>query len=224
MSETRRLLLFVILCLAGLFGRAQVNDAQAWLTAGVEKKLLPGLSVGLEEEVRLEENMTEVGTVYTDLSARYRLNKRFSAAIVYRLTLKRRLDDTYARYHGWYVQGTYREKFAPVILVLRLRYQSRYAEEPASEKASLPKNHFRTRLMVRYDTDRKFEPYLYSEAYFSTGVPAWASFDQLKLCAGVEYTFNRAHSVDLHYLVSREYNVSDPETDFVVGIGYNFKF
>ena len=46
MSETRRLLLFVILCLAGLFGRAQVNDAQAWLTAGVEKKLLPGLSVG----------------------------------------------------------------------------------------------------------------------------------------------------------------------------------
>ena len=78
--------------------------------------------------------------------------------------------------------------------------------------------------MVKYDIQEKIEPYVYAETFFKTGVPAGQSFDELRLCAGVEYAFNRMHKIDLHYLICREYNVKNPETAYVIGAGYYFTF
>jgi len=203
---------------------AQVNDAQLWFSAGVEKKLTPALSIEVIEELRLNENITEAGTWYTDLGMSYRFLNRFKVGGAYRFSLKRRLDDTYQRYNSWYAEAVCREKFKPMGLALRVRYQSRYAESFTSEKAAVPRNHMRTKLTVKYDLDRKFEPYCYAETYFRCGVSAYGSFDQLRLCAGIEYTFNRMHMIDLHYLFSREYNVANPETEYVIGIEYYFTF
>jgi len=201
-----------------------VNDAQLWFSAGVEKRLTPALSIEVTEELRLNENITEAGTLYTDLGISYRFLKHFKVGGAYRFSLKRRLDDTYARFNSWYAQAFYREKLGPVSLALRLRYQSKYAETYTSERASVPRNHVRTKLTVKYDLNRKFEPYCYAETYFRCGVQAYESFDQLRLCAGIEYTFNRMHMIDLHYMFSREYNVSSPETEYVIGIEYYFTF
>lgn len=217
-------LLFMVFILAGSALRSQVNDAQLWMSVKLEKKLTPALAIEFTEEVRLDENITEVGTIYSDLGISYRFWKRFKAGASYRYSLKRRLDDTYEPRHSWYVEGSYREKFKPVILVLRLRYQSRYAESFTSEKAEVPKNHFRTKLTVKYDLDKKFEPYVYAETYFRTGVPASQSFDELRLCGGIEYAFNRMHMIDLHYIFSREYSVKNPETDYIIGISYSLTF
>jgi hypothetical protein len=214
----------VFLLLAGNNLLAQVNDAQLWLSANLEKKITPRLTAGFTGEIRMNENMTEAGTIFSDAGVSYRFLKRFKAGASYRFTMKRRLDDTYKYQHSWYVDASYREKLKPVTLMLRLRYQSRYAEEYTSKKSEIPKNHLRSKLTVKYDLHKKFEPYLYGETYFRTGVPVSVSFDQLRLCAGIEYTFNRIHMIDLHYLFSREYNTIDPETDFVIGVSYYFSF
>lgn len=217
-------LLFLFFILAGSTLRSQVNDAQLWMSVKLEKKLTPALAIEFTEEVRLDENITEVGTIYSDLGISYRFWKRFKIGASYRYSLKRRLDDTYEARHSWYAEGSYREKIKPVILVFRLRYQSRYAESFTSEKAEVPKNHLRTKLTVKYDLDKKFEPYVYAETYFRTGVPASQSFDELRLCGGIEYAFNRMHMIDLHYIFSRAYNVKNPETDYIIGISYSFTF
>jgi hypothetical protein len=224
MINLQRCLLLCCLVLAGSFLHAQVNDAQLWLSVNLEKKLTSSLSVGFSEEVRLNENMTEVGTVYSDLGLSYRFLKRFKAGASYRFSLKRRLDDTYEKFHSWYAECTFKEKFRPVSVLVRLRYQSRYDDPGTSEKAALSENHIRTKVTLKYDLDKKFEPYIFGEAFFGTGVPAAVSFDQLRLCTGIEYTFNRMHMIDLHYLIRREYNAKNPETDYVVGLGYYLKF
>ncbi|MCX6304656.1 MAG: DUF2490 domain-containing protein [Bacteroidetes bacterium] len=224
MTKRPGYLLIFFLVLAGNTLRSQVNDAQLWLSANLEKKLTPALSLGFTEEMRMNENITEVGTIFSDLGLSYRFLQRFKAGASYRFTMKRRYDDTYKYQNSWYVEGSYREKLKPVTLALRLRYQSRYAEEQTTKKSEIPKNHLRTKLTVKYDLQKKFEPYLYAETYFRTGVTAAYSFDQLRLCAGMEYTFNRMHMIDLHYLFCREYNVVNPETDYVIGIGYYFTF
>lgn len=203
---------------------AQVSDAQMWFTADIEKKITPALSAALTEEVRLTENISEVGVLFSDLGLNYKFLKRFRVGAFGRFTLKRRLDDTYRPFYSWYAEFTAREKFKPVGLALRLRYQSRYSEYGTSERAAIPTNHLRTKLTVKIDLDSKFEPYAYAETYFLTCVPASRSFDQLRLCAGVNYSFNRRHSVDLHYLFAREFNVSNPETDYVIGLGYALTF
>ncbi|MCX6266736.1 MAG: DUF2490 domain-containing protein [Bacteroidetes bacterium] len=224
MIKIPRHLLLVFLFLAGESLYSQVSDAQLWLSVNLEKRLTPALAIEFTEEVRMNENMTEAGTIYSDLGISYRFLKQFKIGGSYRLAMKRRLNDTYERMNSWYVDGSFREKFKPIGLALRLRYQSRYSEAFTSEKAAIPKNHLRTKLTVKYDLQKKFEPYLYAETYFRTGVPASVSFDQLRLCAGIEYSFNRRHMVDLHYLFCREYNAVNPETDYVIGIEYYFTF
>lgn len=218
----RLLFLPALLTWSGL--AAQVNDAQMWLTAEVEKKITPALSAAFTEEVRLTENMSEVGAVYSDLGVNYKFLKRFKVGAFGRFTLKRRLDDTYQPFWSWYAELTAREKFKPVGLALRLRYQSRYAEYGTSERAAIASNHIRAKLTVKFDLDLKLEPYVYAETYFRTCVPAYQSFDQLRLCAGVNYAFSRRHAVDLHYLVAREFNAVNPETDYVIGLGYVLTF
>jgi len=224
MINMQRYLLLICLLLTGGSLHAQVNDAQLWLSVNLEKKLTSDFTIGFSEEIRLNENMTEVGTVYSDLGLSYRFLKRFKAGATYRFTLKRRLDDTYKKYHSWYAECTYKEKIKPVSMLLRLRYQSRYDEPYTSENAAISENHFRTKVTLKYDLDKKFAPYVFGEAFFGTGVPAYRSFDQLRLCAGIEYSFNRMHMIDLHYLFRREYNVNNPETDYVVGVAYYLKF
>ena len=218
------LLLLFILILVGNGLRSQVNDAQLWMSVNLEKKLTPALSVLFTEEIKVDENITEVGTLYSDIGISYRFWKKFKAGASYRFVLKRRLDDTYKKYHSWYAEGFYREKFKPVGLTLRLRYQSRYAEEFSSEKSAIPKSHIRTKLTVKYDLQKKFEPYVYAETFFRMGETAVQSFDQLRLCAGIEYTFNRRHMIDLRYLFCREYNAVNPETDYVVVLSYYLIF
>ena len=224
MSKTPGYFLVFLLILVGNSLCAQVNDAQLWLSVNLEKKITPALAILFTQELRLNENMTETGTIFSDLGLNYRFSKRFKAGASYRFTLKRQLDDTYERKSSWYLEGFYREKLNPVSMVLRLRYQSRYAEASTSEKAGIPENHLRTKLTIKYDLNKKFEPYLYGEAFFQTCMPASQSFDQLRLCAGIEYTFNRMHMIDLHYLFCRQYNAVNPETDYVIGLGFYFTF
>jgi predicted porin len=213
--------LFLLPC-GGL--RAQYRDAGLWLSANVRKMITRGLSVDLTGELRMNENMTEAGTLMTDIGLQYRFSKRFRAAISYRFTLKRRLDDTYSHWNSWYLDGYYREKINPVTLALRLRVQSKYAELNSSDKATVTNSHIRTKLTLKYDLKMKFEPYVYAETFFRFDVPASRSLDQMRFCAGIEYAFNRKHLVDLHYLICKEVNVSNPETDFVIGLDYCFTF
>ena len=77
---------------------------------------------------------------------------------------------------------------------------------------------------MKFDTDSKFEPYVYTETFFRLSVPAAESLDLVRWCAGVEYAFNRMHMIDLHYLIQKEMNVKNPVTDYVIGLSYQFSF
>jgi hypothetical protein len=46
----------------------------------------------------------------------------------------------------------------------------------------------------------------------------------MRFGAGVEYTFNRMHMIDLQYLIRHEKNAVNPETDYVVGVSYYLTF
>lgn len=222
----RRVKVAVVICflLSGFSSKAQVNDAQAWLNLNVEKKITPRFSATVTGEVRLDENYSEVGTILCDLGLSYRFNDRLKAAISYRYSLKRRLDDTYEPRHSWYADGYYRERFKPVELVFRLRYQARYDEAYTSAESTTPTNHLRTKLTAKLDLNRKYLPYLFGELFFRTSPSKYQPMDQFRAGAGVEYSFNRRNKIDLNYFISRETGVNNPETDFVIGFGYFYLF
>ncbi len=205
-------------------GNAQVNDAGLWLSVNIEKKITPLLSAYFTEELRMNENITEAGTIFSEFGLSYRLSKRFKVGATYRHSHKRNLDDSYDTRQRWYFDFTYRERVSVLTLLLRMRFQTEYTDFYTSAEGKVPEYHIVPKLTIKADLNRNYVPYIYAEPYYRVNDPVYGPCDKLRLCAGVEYTINRMHMLDLHYLIQKEYNVKNPETDFVVGLSYYFTF
>jgi hypothetical protein len=203
---------------------AQVNDAGLWMSLNLEKKINPVFSATFSQEVRLYENISEVGTIFSDLGLQYKSGKHFKFAAAYRYSKKRRIDDTYDTRSGQYFDIAYRQDVKSFNLNLRMRYQLKNAELLSSAEGSSAANLLVPKVTIKYDPDGKYKPYVFAEPYYWLDVPSDKMLEQLRFCGGVEYTFNRMHAVDLHYIFQKEYTSNQPYNDYVIGIDYSFTF
>jgi hypothetical protein len=213
-------LLFSVLIYAGsLF--AQYNDACLWLNLSMEKKINKKISLEAGQEFRFNENYSELGTFFTELGATLKYNKHISFSVYYRYSNKRYLDDMYQFRHRYFVDLSLRKKTKPVTIILRSRYQS-FAE--TSYEEDLPEKYLREKLSLKYDLNKKFEPYCYTEIYFPLNNPQNNRIDNLKFALGIEYSLTKHQSFDVYYLIQKQVNVKKANTDFVTGITYKYSF
>ncbi|HNX43962.1 MAG TPA: DUF2490 domain-containing protein [Bacteroidales bacterium] len=225
MNNRFALLLILFLPFIPGYLSAQTNDAQLWMGVNLEKKLTPEFSLYFAEELRMNENITEAGTIFSDLGLGYSITPGLKVSANYRFISKRRIDDSYSMRHRYYFDLSYRHKFMPLILSVRARYQSQYTDILSSEDGKIPENYERTRLKLGFDTGKAFEPYLTTEAFIPVGKQYDSPvIDCMRYTAGMEYKFYNRHSIDAWYMIQHEMNVPDPETDFVIGLGYSFVF
>lgn len=204
---------------------AQTKDAGLWLSVNLEKKLSPAWAVQFSEELRLNENITEAGTIFSDLGISYKLNGNLRASANYRFTNSRRLDNSYDIRHRYYFDLSYRQKLKPIVFNLRGRWQSQYVDVFSSPDGKTPDKYFRPKLEAKLDLDKKITPFLSAEAFVVTGnnkdMPA---FDCMRYTAGLQYAFSSRRGIEIFYLLQRERNVNNPETDYISGISYSFRF
>lgn len=202
---------------------AQVNDAGLWLSINAEKKITPSLTLNLSEEFRFNENISELGSFFSDAGISYKISKMFRASANYRLTNKRNLNNSYTMRHRFYVDLAARKKIKPVTFLLRTRLQS-FSESFSTPDKDSPEYYLREKLSLKFDLDKKWAPYIYSEFYYSLNNPKGNYIDKMRYAAGLEYTVNRMHSFDFYYMIQNEMNIKNPERDFIIGLGYNFIF
>jgi hypothetical protein len=203
---------------------SQENDAGLWGSLNMEKKINPVLSMTLSEEIRMNENITEPGTVFTDAGINYKIGKLLRISLNYRFILKRSLDDSYSKRHRLYLDIAIRKKIKPIVISLRTRFQSQLTDFYTSADGKVPEYYSRNKLTLKLDLDKKYRPYLCSEMFTPLSKNARIILDNARYCAGIEYEFNRMHAVDVFYLIQKEYNVNDPRIDFITGIGYYLTF
>lgn len=216
--------LFILLFFPVKIIFAQVNDAGMWVSFNAEKKITPVLSVNLSQEFRINENISEFGTFFTDAGINYKISKVFRVSANYRFVNKRRLNDSYSVRHRFYFDFTVRKKFKPLILQFRTRFQNQYTDMYSSSEGLIPDIYSRNKLTLKIDIDKKYVPYLYTELFTPLKNIDLAYINNARFCAGFEYNFNRMHSLDFFYLLQKEMNVTNPETDYIIGVGYYFTF
>lgn len=220
---------FIVL-VAGLFlavqsiARAQISDAGLWLSAGVEARLHKKVTLSIAEELRFNENITELGTAFTDVGLEYKLSKKFKASANFRLAQKRRLDDSYQLQHRFYLDLKYDQKVKPFKLQLRTRFQDNYSDFGSASESQQEGYILRNRLSLQWDTNRKLEPYLKLEFFTPLSIPFPYFTSEIRYVGGVEYSISKKHKLDFYYLINNEINASNPETDYVSGIGYSYQF
>jgi len=218
---------FLLTLLSGLLFcgtlKAQVKDAGLWTALSIETKLSKKISVGLSQEFRFNENISELGTAFTEAGLSYKLNKHFQIAANYRFTQKRRTDDNYNLKNRIYFDVKYGKKVKPIQITFRSRFQDEFSTTVYSSKASIADFYLRNKLNLEWDLDKPFAPYISIELFSPLNFPHEFLFDNIRSSAGIEYSLTKKQKFDIYYMVQKELNVSLPEIDFIMGIGYSFK-
>jgi hypothetical protein len=202
--------------------QAQQRDAGIWLSASGKAQLNPLWSVVLSEELRLQNNMSEVGSVFTDAGMEYAPLPGWRFSLNYRLILKQRVDRTFSTRHRGYFDARYRHRFQKAELIGRVRFQQQYADMFSSAEGLIPDYYLRSELSWRYRMAPAFRPGLSIEVFQPLSPRNWPDPDQLRLTCNLRWELNKAHAMDLFWIYQQEFNVKRPETDFVVGVGYVF--
>jgi hypothetical protein len=203
--------------------KGQVNDAGLWTSVNFEAKIVKNLAVNLSEEFRFNENITELGTSFTDLGLEYKISKHFQVSANYRFTQKHRVDDYYSFRHRFYASVKYSRKIKPFELSYRLQLLDEYADIGRASDGGVPEFYLRNKLGIKWDTKKPYTPYASIELFSPLNYPRNTAFEALRAIAGMEYELTKHHKIDLFYLIDKEIHVSNPETSFVFGLGYYYK-
>ena len=222
-SWTARVILPFIFSIALFPVSGQVNDAGLWIDFTIKKKITKRLDAFLTEEIRLNENITEAGTIYTEAGAEYEILNGFKAGVFYRFILRRRLDDSYSKSNRYYFDLSYGLPIKRVEIKYRFRFQQQYRDYNCSPEGHVPINYIRQKIGFTVNTRTRFNPYMDGEVWYHLNSP-WSQFEQVRASTGIVTRITNHHFIDTGFIFQKEFNVKDPETDYILFLGYKFVF
>lgn len=205
----------------------QSKDAGMWATLSIQHPINKKIILVVDQELRLKENYQRINLFYTNLGIDYKFNKSLKISPTYRSIQKRRLDGSFSYRHRLMLDVTIKKKFNKVTLSERLRYQIEVQDLYTSKKGKLEEQFLRFRTDLKYTINEKVTPYISCELRYQLRSPRGDGptydngFHRIRNVAGFEYQINKKNSVNLYYLVQSEFNISTPESIYILGIAYS---
>lgn len=219
------ILFFLVFMLAVPFARAQgtVNDLttdfQGRISAGVDKKIIKGLHVGLDVEARMKNNFSQVGRVQADLNISYKPLKWLKTSLGYVFMENRNSSNVWKMRHRLYVDVTGSVDFGLWRLSLKEKLQLTHKDVNNVYQSVPNLLELKSRLKVAYRGWTHWRPYAFVELRNCFNDPAcsatWDSttstysnyqflgyadayINRLRGALGVEWKITREHSIDFY--------------------------
>lgn len=223
-------LIFILLFfLTELKAQKLPQDAWLWTTVSVDKQITRHWSAGVDEELRLFDNISRVNLFFTNAGITYRLNKNFKFSLVYRFINKNQSTKNennyyFSKRHRLYLDISYKRKFLTNFsLTYRLRLQGQVRDYYSSDVGKYVESYMRHKFDLAYSY-KKYSPYLAAEFRFQFTNPSFEQSDDLwdrqRFYAGCNYEINKRHSVGIYYMIQHDFNNKRAENDFTLGFQY----
>lgn len=200
-------------------------DAGSWNTLNVEYKINKKITGLFTEELRFKENFTRLNLFYTNLGFEYKVTDYFKAALVYRFIEKYQDDNSFSFRHRIMLDLTFKRKVGKIGFSYRQRIQAEERDIYSSYDGAVPEWYSRNKFSLKYDTDKRYTPYLAVELrYQIRNSREWQSdktWHRSRYSLGVDYKINKKSTLGLYYLIQREYNVVMPQDQYIVGLEYS---
>lgn len=190
------------------------QDVQLWTSLEVKREVIKDLSVSLKQAYRMEENISQTSSWFTQLTATYKQSKylRFSSAYRYRSNQ----EGNRSRVHGDVVLRYKKKRYTTT---LRSRFQRRFESDLNHQ------DYFRERLKIEYNVRKKpINPYIATE-WFYRFTYTGNQWETARWDVGVEWKARKRTYLSAYYRNEREFNVVRPELAHILGlrIKYNWK-
>jgi len=200
----RALLIIVSFSALCHVGYSQSSDVVLWDGFSLEYEISDPLAVSLSNELRLNNNISQFKTAFTNLSFSYKISSPLKLDGGYRFSLT--LKENRHRFYGGF---NYRHKIKSIRSTLygRLRLQHTVV---GTERPRGPETYIRPKLGMKYNV--KGLPLT-----VFTGIETWYSlikpdykFDRFRVQLGMSYEVTKRNTLSLTYQYQNEFNVKDP--------------
>lgn len=210
--------LLLFLLLQPLLLKSQNNqDFLIWSGYKLKKTIAPGTSIRFRQEIRLRNNASEVQKGLAEVEIRYKFNKYLSVGMSYRNSQIVQREFVFSSRHRMVTDLILKNKWKPVELSYRMRYQLNYRDIFTSENGRVPEQLLRHKFQAEIDLDKRWAPYVATEFFnIAQELPSINSV-QNRFRFGIDYELNRNNSISVFYMF-RTTHINTPEADYILGI------
>ena len=217
-------LLFLLFFLGS--GAQEVRDFGLWGTISYGGDINDDIDFSIEQEVRMEQNATTPGVIFTSVGLDYRLSRAFQVGLNYRFILNDRDGGIYGHRHRAMLDLQYREIIRQWTFAYRVRGQSEIrTRNYANEYGFAPTADIRNTFKTVYQLNRRFELYTSFDLrvlWSDPRTPDFRGIDRFRYRLGTDVLIAREQSIGIFIQHQREINISNPEVEFMIGLEYKF--
>jgi hypothetical protein len=200
----------------------QQNDFQFWPSVQLNVEVIKDLKLHVEEELRLNENISQFSRQINDIGVSYRLNKYAKAAVFYRIEADWKNADEYTWRSGIYGDVSLKYELKRFSIGYRLLIQSSKVE--MNDKQAYILNGFRHRHKITVDYNIKgipLLPFIEGELFVENSSGKGSEISGYRSGIGVSYSLGKMHDISLKYGIDQELNSSDPLRAYIIALGYS---
>ncbi|GAA3650572.1 DUF2490 domain-containing protein [Flavivirga jejuensis] len=229
-----KLLYFKIILVGIFFTNASysqtddTNDLASWNTIAIKYKLNKKWSFGLEEQLRLKSNVSEIDNYFTQLNAEYEIFNNFELGGGLRYVRKNDNQGNVQGYENHFrfnIDASYKHKINDFSLKYRLRYQNKNELGVSNSEGDYANQHIRFKTAVGYNIKKwKLDPKFSAELFHHFEEGEDSEFDKYRLTLGTSYEFKKNGKIDVFYRIEKELNETTPETTNIIGLKYTYTF
>ncbi len=191
-----------------LSAKGQSGDNRIWTSISINKELTSNLDLEFEQHFRFERSQSEPYSYISEMSVRYDLFSNWRVAGGYRyLRLK---GDPGSRI-SLYLQ------YRPDIGDLKLDYRAMVLLEHVRDRDR--ERGLRHRITCRHPLLSWLEPYLRGELFMLITDEVIRA-DRLRKDIGLQFRITNDHMIKLFYREQSEIYTDDPDTEYILGLGY----
>jgi hypothetical protein len=219
-------LCFIAICFFFQFANAQTNDAQLWENINLAKNINPRLLARINHEGRITENITRPSFYYFDLGLDYKISKHFHATLAYVWVEKRLINDFWSTRHQAYFDIVGKIKWKNFQISDRQMFLWQVKDYYSSDNGKVPDYYLRNKLTIKYEKNFKLSPYIAAEIYYKMNDKNYLRyhFNRTRYFAGLFYRTNLKNEFEVYYLLEKHFNITDPPTNWIIGVGYTHLF
>tara|TARA_R110001583_G_scaffold1670_1_gene12982 strand:+ start:1331 stop:2032 length:702 start_codon:yes stop_codon:yes gene_type:complete len=218
----------LIMVITANISYSQNSDLANWTTIELKYKLNKKWNFGIEEQLRLKEDISTIDEYFTQLNTEYSITKSFKLGGGFRYI---RENDNVGKVQGYknhfrfQVDASFKQKINDFSIKYRLRYQNKNELGVSNSEGDYANQHIRFKTSIGYNIKNwKLDPEFSAEIFnhFETGKEN--GFDKYRLTLGTEYKIKKIGTLGVYYRIEKELNETIPETTNIIGLKYSYTF
>lgn len=219
-------MLISLICVSA-FASDGVEDFGSSVSAGLTKRLWNRLDVGLEEEVRFDNNSTDFERWSSSVDMSYIILKKvFKIGIGYDLLGVWDYEtEGFEFRHRFNAYFTLKHDIARFNISWKSRFQSTYRDEDTGDYAWNPRNYWRNKVGLSYNIRKcPITPLIAFECFYRPDYYKGHFIDCLRYEGGLKYSITKKQSLQAIFKYDYEIGVKNPERMSRICLSYNIEF